>query len=378
MADRLRPPDGWNYLACRADGDGNLEVVADELPISIGTITDRMSSPSTMSGSIDNEVKRLKANGQPIFKPWNTVIIAEANNIIRGMGIYRKPSFTGASWKMDIAGLPCYLEGLPYVGSRYFIDADPLDIVRECFAHAQGQQNGDYGMTVDQLKTPVRVGEQVENVDFVTGEGERVAFEAGPRKLTWYLTKNLLGEVTGYAKETPFDWHERLYWTGDQPHCHIDLGYPTIGQRDDSGPRFVLGENLATEPTATPDDYFTEVHVLGAGEGRDRIRGYAGTSDSRIRRAKVVEDKTAKSKTRANSIAQRHLAASRGETFVEQIEIVDHPNARIHALQIGNDYPLYAETDWTLIDTYARIVGIATSPGKSNVATLTIARREVV
>lgn len=353
----------WNFLAGRLQGDGSIEIIETELPLSVSSLDYNLSSPSAMDGTIENEVKRLKNHGRPVFEPWNTVIIAEASDTIRGMTIYQKPTFNGRSWTLDQIGFPGYALNMPYDGDKSFIDADPLDMFRHVWEHLQSFPQGNLGITVDDLKSPVRVG-----TPEVEGDSN-----SGPRRWSWWDMLNLGPEIDKLAKETPFDWIEDIYWLGDQPRCHIRLGYPTIGGRDD-GLRFVLGENLATEPTITESDFANQVWVLGAGEGRDRIRGMTGTTDGRLRRVRVRDDKSIPDQLRADMTARDELRLMRGELMVDTLEVYEHPNAPLRSIELGNEYPLYAETDHVTIDAYVRVVGKKESPQTSDQATLTVVR----
>lgn len=364
----------WNYMAGRLTGDGHIEVIEPELPINVSSVTRGLSAPSAMSATILNPTRRLMNGGRPVFEPWNTVILAEAAGNLKAIGVYQpNPTFVGEEWSLTLAGLPSYAIGMPYTDSKYFIEADPLDIFRHIWTHLQAQPRGNLGITIDQLTSPVRVGKQVENVNFQTQAGEQVAFEAGPRKLNWWDTTNLGKEIDDYAKETPFDWLETVSWDGDEPRCHIKLGYPTIGGRK-TGPRLVLGENLATIPSVTETDYASEALVVGAGEGRDSVRGAASRNDSRIRRVKVVEDKSKKSKKAANALASETLARTNGEFIVEEVTVYDHPNYPLESIEPGDEVTLYAETDIVLVDQWVRVVSKTETPAESNVATLTIVR----
>lgn len=367
----------WNMMAGYLTGDGHIEIVETELPITISSIDRNLSAPSAMSGTITNVARRLKRAGRPIFEPKNTVILAEASGFIRGMGIYQRPTFNGTSWGLSVTGLSGYPAGQPYIGEQTYIDADPLDIFREVWANLQSQPRGNLGVTIDPLQSPVRVGTESEDVSFNTSSGQAVSFEAGPRKLNWFQTLDCGRVIDDYAKETPFDWVEQAYWLGDEPRCHIALGYPIIGARSEHL-RFVLGENLATEPSAVTTDFYNEVHVLGAGEGRDRIRGFAAVSDGRQRWAKTVEDKSADTVAKANSAAADLLARSRGDVVVETLEVHNHPNAPLEAVDLGTEVWLEAETQWNDIGQWVRVVGRADNPGRSDIAQFTVVRSAVV
>lgn len=356
----------WNILAARISGDGYFDIVETELPMTISDISRNVSAPSTMDGTISHGLKQYKNQGRPVFEPWNTVLIAVSDDQIRGLTLYRRPTFDGSAWKLDQIGLPGYLIGLPYDGEERFSNADPLDIYRHIWAHAQGHANGNLGITIDGLTSPVRVG----------GDGTVVVDDTQaekPRELNWWSTTDLGKTVDDLSRETPFDWLEQVGWDGDQPHCHIALGHPTIGGRKDQL-RFVLGENLADVPGVGEADYVNGLWTLGAGEGRDRVRGYAGVTDGRLRRAQTYEDKSLTGTAQANAVAAERLGLSRGQFTVDSVEVYDHPNAPLAEIEPGDEVPLYAETDWVTVDQYVRVIGISESPQKSDRAVLTVMR----
>lgn len=366
----------WNFMTGRLVGDGTVEITESDLPIDVSSIDDNLSAPSMMTGSITHALERLKNLGRPIFEPWNTVILAVSDDLLRGYTIYRKPDFNGPTWTLDQIGLTGYLQNLPYEGDVSYIGTDPLGIFRDIWTHAQSYPNSHLGVTVDDLTSPIRVGTPVQDVAFTTGAGEAVAFEAGPRKLNWWSTHNLAREVDNYASETPFDWAEQLYFDDDQPHCHIRLGYPQLGARKDHF-RFVLGENLATEPSITTGDFANEAWVIGAGEGPDTVRGYKGIADGKLRRVSVVSDRSKGSRAEANELAARRLASSRGEYIVESLDVYEHPNAPLDAIELGDEIPLHAETSWMDLNDYARVVGRSQAPGRSDVMKLRVIRPAV-
>lgn len=356
----------WNFQAGRLTGDGDIEIIETELPIDIRSIESVLSAPSRMSGTISPALARLKSGGRSVFEPNNTVIVAEADNHPRGLGIYQDDStFEDGVWNISTLGLTSYAGGMPYVGEENFIGVDPLDIFRHIWNHLQSQPMGNLGITIDTLSSPIRVG--------TAESSEEGSFESGPRKLTTWDTADLGREIDEYARATPFDWLETLYWNGDYPQCHIKLGYPTIGGRHPRL-RLVLGENVLTAPTVRQHGYVNEVHVLGAGEGRARIRGFSGVSDGRIRRARTIEDPDITSVTEANRVASDELAASRGEYYVESVTVRDHPNAPLAELELGREVPVYAEGDQVDIDSWARVVAKSESPGAEGTAVLTLVR----
>ena len=436
--------DGWNFLAGRLNGDGTVTVTEGDLPINITSIDTRMSAPSTMQGTISQEVKRLKTNdGVPVFEPGNTVIMAEASGILRAYGIYGLPTFRGSDWEMNIMGLSGYPIGMPYDGDVTFIQEDPLNIYRHIWSHLQSFPMGNLGVTVDTLTSPIRVGRSVEAVEAEAQQvsaarsivdrlnaGEAVdstwgwtdapaevtkyksmllsqykgqggvvtnttaakawlnmfiathtgstssGFEDGPRRLNWWTTTDLGSEIDELSRTAPFDWVERVSWGPQAPMCHIQLGYPTIGSRHPSY-RFVLGENMATQPQVTESDFVNGAIVLGNGEGRERVVGRHGLTDGRIRRVRTVTDESLFSRADANARAAREVAAHRGDLVVDQVEVYEHKNAPLASIELGNEYAIFAEMDHATVDDYVRVVGKSENPGESDRVTLTVVRSGV-
>lgn len=357
--------DDWNFLAGRLNGDGTIEVVETDLPLTVGTIDRNLSVASSISGTITHDLARLKNAGRPVFDPWSTVLIAEASGLIRGMAIYREPVFNGNVWELNTIGLGGYPVGMPYESIASFTGEDPLNIFRHIWTHLQSFPAGNLGVTVSDLASPVRVG-----TPEVEGESD-----SGPRLLNWWSTRDLGATIDELARETPFDWVEKFSWQGDVPHCHIDLGYPTIGARKDL--RLVLGENLASEPRISGTEYVNEVRFLGAGEGRDRVTAEYGVTDGRIRRRKTVEDKGITNIEQARVRAKSAFSLTNGQLVVDDLEVFNHTNAPLEAIELGDEIELYAETPWVTLDQYVRVIGKQESPADSDKVLLTI-MREVV
>lgn len=362
--------EGWRYFATRFDGAGGEEIIDLELPITSPSLTKVLSGPRQMTCSIPFDVPRLvRADGTPLLQRWGTGIYAEdENEQIRGGGFLVDYSIEpDGSLSLDISGPTTYLKDMPYTASDYWIDADPLDIYRAAWAHVQSQAGGNAGILIDPAKSPVRIGTQLENVDFVTGEGERVAFEAGPYKMNWYTTDDIGGKMDTLAKDTPFDYLETSYWEGDRPRHLIQLGYPEIGVRREEL-RFVLGENVFQIPSRAyaGSAVASEVQVLGTGEGRDKKRGYATRAPSgHLRRVLQVDDGTLKSQADVQRRAAQELQAATGVGTFSELVVKDHDFARIGTFDVGDEI-LYAEKGaWGTVEDWVRITKITEEPESS-------------
>lgn len=371
----------WRYLVQRLGGEAHGEIFETELPISGFALGRALSAPPAASGTIAHEVRRLKApDGELLLKKWGTAIYPVADDQIRAGYILTNNRWTGSAWSLSLAGFSSYANGMPYGDVREYVDTDPLDIWREIWRHLQDQPGGQLDLRVGDLTSPARIGAAPRQVEFTTGSSENVSFEANDRskKLVWWETFDCGRMIDDIAREGPFDWVERHEWddnaVGGIAH-YLDPGYPTIGGRKDHL-RLVFGENVMTEPEITDGDtadYATEVHVLGAGEGKDRVRGFAGRGlNGGLRRAKVVEDRNVDNQGQADKLAQELLGRTRGEARVNKVVVVQHSNADINELQPGDEVPYYAETENVLLDMRVRIVNIETRPDQEDQAVLTV------
>lgn len=373
----------WHFFATRLKGDGTEVRLASELPLEGATPRRVLSGPSDLgSPTIPVEVARLKGlDGKPIFVPWSTAIYAEKDGQIRFGGIVTDMTLEDERVSLTVEGFTAYLHGMPYTDDRQWIQADPLDIARHIWSHVQGQGQGNLGVTLDNTKSPVRIGTEERDVEFDTSEGEHVEFTAGPYRLNWYSTHDLGQEFDNLAEETPFDYEEVHSWSGETIRHHIRLGYPTLGRRRHDL-RFVVGENVAVVPTVelSGDDYASEVVFLGAGEGASMVRytAYYGVP-ARLRRVAVVQDKSVTTLQRAMALANSELRIrSSGIEDVSQVVVRDHPNAPLHSWQMGDEILIQGSgTGWAGdLSLWVRVLEDTFDTTGSGTATLTVSRVE--
>ncbi|MEE6280140.1 hypothetical protein [Georgenia sp. MJ170] len=336
----------WRYLAQRLPSG---ELIDVDLPLSGPAITSTLSGPGAVTGTVPVEVPRLKGpDGRPLLEPWGSAIIAEADGQIRGYGIVTDdPSWNGQQWSIETTGFSGYLAELAYTGPEYAgVQVDPLDVLRRVWAHVQGEPGGDLGVLVDGTRSPVRIGTEPEQVEFSTGDGEGVSFEAGPFKLNAWETDDLGRVVDELAGSTPFDYVEESRWDGERVVHRLRLGYPSIGRRQEDL-RFVIGENVTAEPRLGAGVYASAVQVFGAGEGRDMVRSPVVTRDGgRLRRTLVITDKAIKSRSAASDRARAVLALTAGGVRFDELTITDHPHAPVGSFSVGDSIYLEGPTAW--------------------------------
>lgn len=369
----------WHYFATRLNGDGTETLLANELPLVVGSFTHSLSAPNTMSATIPVEVLHLRGeDGEPIFKRWSTAIYAEKDGLIRWGGVLTGVVETGQGISLEADGFVAYAYGQPYLNDRQFIDVDPLFLARHIWEHLQSFDGGNLAVVLDETTSPVRVGTPLEDVEFETDEGT-VSFEAGPYRLNFFSTHDLGGVFDDLAEATPFDYAEVHEWQGETIRHRIRLGYPALGrQRTDL--RYVVGENIFTEPTVEQNGeaYASSVVVLGSGEGRKMVRGEAGVNEpDGLRRIRVITDKSATTPARAARVATIELRALTGAEEVSSFTIADHPNAPIAALSVGDEVLIQGGGAGWAGDLYlwVRVLEITTAPD-SETATISVTRTE--
>ena len=125
--------------------------------------------------------------------------------------------------------------------------------------------------------------------------------------------------------------------------------------------------------------YASGTLVLGAGDGAGAIRALrepASRPGDRLRRIAVVVDDTIKSQKRAAKRADRENQWRAHLDDVESVIVQDHPNAALGAVQVGDEIRLEGRGDWTDIDMWVRVLGIAYEPERGQVAEYTVARTD--
>lgn len=366
----------WRYIAQRLHGDGTSTTLSWDVPLRGVQITDVLSGPLQLTGTLEPEIKRMKdADGNPLFKPWSTAIWAEYRGKIMGGGILVPSSYTDATWNIECAGFTAILAEQPYTSSWFGVEIDPLDVVRHIWDHWQGQRLGDLGFQLSNAKTGLKIGVELEQGEFDTENGP-LSFESGPVKLNWYETHDLGQVIDDLAKNTPFDYHERHAWTGEEITHHLDFHYPRMGRRRHDL-TFRIGENIAAIPTVSEDgdQYANYVLALGAGEGRAMKYALVGDGKSdHLRRVAVVTNKRANTVKKVNAFARRQLSRYKGLEDISEVAVRNHSMAPFGSFRVGDEILVEGDAGWRDVEHWARIVSYTIAPDESDTAVLTLLR----
>lgn len=365
----------WRFHAFQLHGDGTETPLAWDIPLMDAQVVDDLSGPGQLSAKLTPEMGAYERAHGDIFVPWSTAIYATRGADVFGF-IVADTSVDGVELTLTCPGFRGYWSGLPHTGEFRGVQVDPLDVLRdEIIGHAQAQPGGDLGVTVDSVRSPVRIGTKTQATEFTTSSGEDVAFESGPHVLSWWATDDLGKEWDDLATETPFDYRFKHELHGDRFTHHVEVGYPRLGvKRNDL--RFVAGENILDVPTLTDEgeDYASEVLALGAGEGSGQIHATATRSKlSRLRRVRVVSDKSLRSKKRVQALADAELKLSAGVAQFGEVTVIDHPNAQFGSWQVGDEIRVdVRDVPWTgEVTQWVRVISHMWDTGKNQV-TLTV------
>lgn len=317
----------WRYIAQRVLSN---EFLHWDVPVDVSELRWDLSGPGALRGAVSPDVGNLRDDeGRLILEPWGTLLYAEEGGSIRWGGIVEYSKLSGAAWTVEAAGFSSYPHGIPFLDTIKGADLDPADVYRQIWTNLQGYPEGDLGVEVSDLSTPIRIGTQGE-----------------PYVLKWQESKDSGSELDSLAEDGGFEFEERHFWDGDEIRHRIELAYPRLGRkREDLA--FIQGDNVVSlvEPQGW-DEFANEVFAIGAGEGRKAKRSRTPIRDGRLRRPIVYTDKGERNEQRLTRIARRELDRHRPELSIDRITVVDHPNAPIGSWRSGDDVLVQASLPW--------------------------------
>lgn len=353
----------WRYIAQRATTGELLDL---ELPLARDELSWELSGAGALRGTVSPDTGVLRApDGRLVLEEWGTLLYAEADGEIRWGGILISSKFDGPEWTIEAAGFTTYPHGQPYGASFSRIGVDPADVVAHIWAHLQSYADGDLGLRVTGSKTPVRLGTPASGDD-----------EAEPYELLWHEAPDCGSEIDSLASETPFDYVERHYWSGDEIRHELRLGYPRLGRRRDDL-AFIQGDNVSSvvAPELDGDDFANEVLGIGSGEGAGALRRATAVRDGRLRRAVVYTAKDVSSAPRLDASIAAELRRRQDPLTITSVEVRDHPNAPIGSWDVGDDVLVQATLPWLGdVALWCRITGWTLN--SESTATLSLARSD--
>lgn len=365
------------YMARRIGGDW----ITRDLTLTDVEFTLNLSGPTTINANLAPETNAfLWEDRLRVGEDWATMIYAidEYSGDPLGHGIVLPPTQYDDLARLTCAGVSTYPHGYIYTGSRLWGPQaatkavkdkhgnvktpakpeiprpDPIKIVRDHWEWIQDQHASELGVSITgDLDTGQRA-----NGDPVVAIGNY----AEPYRLRKWDAPDLGNEIDTLAQVTPFDYVEKVAWANaakTEVEHTIKIGYPRLGRKRDDL-RFALGENIAAVPAvATVEAGANMLIGLGKGEaGPSMVYEEMPWDDGRLRRHRVLTDKTA-----SKEVLKRRMAIYRealNQRYdVTSLAVVDHPNARLSSIQLGDDIRVQAEhPEYGPLDLYVRVLSI--------------------
>lgn len=366
------------------------EIVDWDLPVGPDFEFGRsLTGPSLMKGSFKPEITSIQ---QLDLDPYAFFFHVEIDNEIRGSGILLPPEYDNDTLNFECEGFSSAAHYTMYESEYSQVQVDPLTVVREIWNHVQSRAESNYGIVVSNDTSPIKLGEPAvttteTTTDPETGETTTTTTteEAKPYTLNWWDAKNCGDEIDSLAQQTPFDYIEQTKWNPTKTDVlfNLKLGYPRIGI---PRPELIFqdgeGENIIglVPVQEDPDRYASAIFVVGAGEGRAAIRGYAGERlANRVRKSYIITDKSIKTVAQANARAREELLIRKSVGFdIDEITIsAHHANAPLGSYDAGDDIQIRVYVPWLLkeVTAWYRIMGWSYQPAR-DIVRLSISRSD--
>lgn len=335
------------------------EFLTWDLPLNGSAATRALSGPGGITGTVEPEMLRLRADdGRPLLEEWSTALYVEQAGQIRGGAIVNKIDYDGPAKRIESVGFCGYPHGIPYADDYMPTDfKDPLEVFRHIWWYVQKFPDADLGM---------KVGSDTSWFQLSSG--------SGPYTIRWFDYRDCGEELDSLATAVPFDYRERHRWANDAHTAiehHIDLGFPRLGRKR-TDLRFAESENIVSHSPigADGEQYANHVTLIGEGEGRVLGKATAAARDGRLRRSKVVPKKAAR--TGMLDRMSQHELRNRALAFdITEVSIIDHPNARISAIDPGDDVLVEVEVEWLGdVRLWLRVLAVEESGDVPGAATL--------
>ena len=375
------------------------------------SLTWTVSGSCEITGTINPDQPDYKdEKGQSIFQQWQTALFVESQDILRIGGIVSDLEYNGPEMTVTCVGYSNAIQSqvlwdsIVYGGATDGITGngvDPMTVVKDIWAGIQSRERGDLGVTVTTPSSPYRLGTwhnaknpadatdtNATDVDINrvwTGlDSKPPSFDTKTPvywdyNLNWWDSVDAGGTIDNLAKQVPFDYVEHYDWVDankSDVKIWIEVGYPRLGSKK-TNLALVEGENV-TEIIAiagATDDYVNSIWCLGAGDGKDQVRGVVQIDDGRVKRSAVITYTSLTTKAACEAAARTELARRNKVENITAVSIVDHPNARVGSFSPGDDVRVRTHIGWNPQDLWCRVTSYQLDVA-TGVMTLTTARSD--
>lgn len=340
-------------------------ILHPSLPLSDVEFGNELNGPGSFSATL--APRWAKANVDSLM-PGTALIYAEADGFLRWGGLLWDASPEDGDYKIEAASWSSYLTKRHDAhgelnGRGPYTFQDPCVIIRDIWAYAQEQPDGNLGVVVDATTSTAQAGTPAE-----------------PWHSYWYEKPALGDLVDDLVSEdgAPQYTNACSYQANGTIQRRLVLGYPRLGaRRNDIS--FTSGINIIDSPpiSYSGDDFANTIIATGSGEGTATRFAVDSVRDGRLRMESVLELPT----VNGNDVLGRRAAAERklrqvmGQ--VTQVTVRDHPAAPLGSWQIGDDVRIAVHNQWVSYTGWARITADSYKPSDGpDQAVLTLARAD--
>ncbi|MBY8884791.1 hypothetical protein K7472_08020 [Streptomyces sp. PTM05] len=343
-------PD-YRYIAAHALTG---EILHWDMPLSDVEFGPELCGPGSLNATLNPTF------GWPLdtmLDAGDTLVFAERNSELLWGGILWRGEPQGAKLPIEASGFTSYLHRRfdlhgNLAGRGPYIGADPCQVIRDVWAYAQDQPDGDLNVTVDDTRSKAKVGTA-----------------KAPYAINRWEARNLGEIVDDMAhQDNALEWSEAVAWRHSRAERRILLGAPKLGRRREDL-TFTTGANVRGEPEVVQnaDEYAQWVVGLGAGDGRNRKIAIDGQRNGRLRLESRLEtsekdENTLRQRTRRERQARQVMAT------LTELEIADHPAAPFGSLRVGDEVRIQLHEPHTEFDGWLRITGWTLKPGQDQTA----------
>ncbi|MFD7867308.1 hypothetical protein [Streptomyces sp. NPDC059783] len=341
------------------------EILHPALPLSGVEFGSELNGPGSFTATI--APRWVRANVDALM-PHVAEIYAEADGYLRWGGLVWSVEAENAEYRIEAASWSSYLSRRYDIHGELnargpYVNTDPCRIIRDIWAYAQEQPDGNLGVVVDATTSSAKAGTPAE-----------------PWHSYWYETPNLGDQVDDLVSEegAPQYANTCSFQANGSIRKRLILGYPRLGARR-TDISFRTGVNITGAPPIrySGDDFANVVIGTGSGEGAATRYAVDPARDGGLRMESVLALPT----VNGTDVLGRRIAAERRRRQimgqVEEITIRDHPSAPLGSWQIGDDVHVAVHNNWQSWTGWARIVADSYTPGEDeDTATLTLQRAD--
>lgn len=352
----------WRFFAQHALTG---QILHPALPLTGVEFGNELNGPGSFRGTLAPRWSQAVIDS---LTPGLALIYAEADGFLRWGGLLWDATPEDGEYQLEAAGWSSYLNKRHDVhgelgGRGPYTFQDPCVIIRDLWAYAQEQPDGDLGVIVDATTSNAKVGTPAE-----------------PWHSYWFETPVLGDLMDDLVSEdgAPQYTNTSTWQANGTIERRLRIGYPRLGARR-TDIDFTTGINIVDSPpvTYTGDDYANVIIATGSGEGAATRYAVDPVRDGRLRMEHVLALPT----VNGTDVLGRRAAAERKRrqimSQVEQITVLDHPAAPLGSWQIGDDVHVTVNNQWTSWSRWCRIIADTYRPSDNpNQARLTLRRAD--